>query len=145
MFGAAEVVTYLPWYAPDPTDDELQQIAAAYVKQGGGSGTPGDGDGVATARVVEWVVMFPEYPLTAAQQGALSGLPRPSTWRSGRDVLLPLYGHLDGTSGRRWSKSGPLHGQARMALFPTSADQQRLTSKPKPAVVRTAQVWGIVR
>jgi len=21
----------------------------------------------------------------------------------GRDLLLPLYGHLDGTSGRRWS------------------------------------------
>jgi len=49
----------------------------------------------------------------------------------GRDLLLPLTGHLDGTSGRRWSKSGPLHGQARTALFPTSADHTSLTSKPE--------------
>jgi len=51
----------------------------------------------------------------------------------GRDLLLPLTRHLDGTSGRRWSKSGPLHGQARTALFPTSADTASLTSKPDPA------------
>jgi hypothetical protein len=36
----------------------------------------------------------------------------------GRDLLLPLYGHLDGTSGRRWSKSGPLHGQAQSGALP---------------------------
>src|SRR5437868_1960816 len=50
----------------------------------------------------------------------------------GRDLLLPLIRHLDGTSGRRWSKSGPLTGQARTALFPTSADTGSLTSKPDP-------------
>jgi hypothetical protein len=44
----------------------------------------------------------------------------------GRDLLLPLTGHLDGTSGRRWSKSGPLTGQAQTALFPTSADTRKL-------------------
>jgi len=51
----------------------------------------------------------------------------------GRDLLLPLTRHLDGTSGRRWSKSGPPHGQAQTALFPTSADNRSLTSKPEGA------------
>jgi hypothetical protein len=36
----------------------------------------------------------------------------------GRDLMLPLTGHLDGTSGRRWSKSGPLHGQAQSGALP---------------------------
>jgi len=33
--------------------------------------------------------------------------------------------------GRRWSKRGPLHGQAQTGARPTSADPQRMTSKPK--------------
>jgi hypothetical protein len=50
----------------------------------------------------------------------------------GRDLLLPLYGHLDGTSGRRWSKSGPLHGQAQSGALPDIRRQHRsLTSKPE--------------
>jgi hypothetical protein len=35
---------------------------------------------------------------------------------------------------RRWSKSGPLHGQARTALFPTSADHTGVTGKPEAPV-----------
>lgn len=73
-FGSTEVVAYLPWTAPDPTQDELAAIARAYVMQSGDD-DPGDGGGVATVRVVERLIAFPEYPLTAAQQAALSGLP----------------------------------------------------------------------
>src|SRR5437763_1212504 len=37
--------------------------------------------------------------------------------------------------GRRWSKTGPLHGQAQTGALPTSADPQRMTSKPDGAVL----------
>ena len=50
---------------------------------------------------------------------------------SGRDLLLPLYGHLDGTSGGAGLKAALCTGKPKAALFPTSADHGSLTSKPK--------------
>jgi hypothetical protein len=49
----------------------------------------------------------------------------------GRDLLLPLKGHLDGTSGRRWSKAALCTGKPKAAFFPTSADPHIISSKPK--------------
>src|SRR5947209_4735332 len=37
-------------------------------------------------------------------------------------------------AGRRWSKRGPLNGQAQTGALPTSADPQRMTSKPRAGV-----------
>jgi hypothetical protein len=52
----------------------------------------------------------------------------------GRDLLLPLTGHLDGTSGRRWSRHWPSErASPKAALFPTSADRPIISSKPEAA------------
>ncbi len=43
---------------------------------------------------------------------------------------------------RRWSKTGPLTGQAQSGALPTSADQQSLTSKPEGALPRAVRCVG---
>lgn len=75
FMGGSEIIAMVPWWAPDPTADELAALKDVYVMQGAGGGLPGDGDGVVTIRVTEHVRYFPEPMLTAAQQAALSGLP----------------------------------------------------------------------
>lgn len=81
-FGACEVVTWLPWTAPDPTQDELDSLAATYVRGGGGpapagdrADEPGDGQGVATCRVIEVATYFPPARYTPEQLAAMAGLP----------------------------------------------------------------------
>lgn len=70
LWDACEVVTYLPHDATDPSQDELNALATDYAMT---TDWQGDGTGVATCRVVEDIVMFPEPPLTFAQQQALAG------------------------------------------------------------------------
>ena len=48
----------------------------------------------------------------------------------GRDLLLPLNGHLDGTSGGAGLKAALCTGKPKCGALPTSADKQSLTSKP---------------
>ena len=65
-FDRVEVVAYLGRGDPDPTTEQLNLLAATYVLNGGG---------VATVRVVDHLLMFPQRPLTAAQAAAIAGLP----------------------------------------------------------------------
>ena len=58
---------------------------------------------------------------------------------------MPLYGHLDGTSGRRWSKSGPLKRASpkrRSSRHPPTPESSPVSPKERFALAAQRLVAG---